>query len=219
MGAFYCYVIWPFRNIYFIGAFLACILAKLIDKKFILGKIMKTKWLTAVLVSAIFTANLSAEALTETDKVAADYVQLALALGQHDKSYVDAYYEFEDYPRIAEACDVILANCYPFWEGCDIENASAYLDHMYQVTKNVANSKPVIVAETGWPSAGESTESAEPSEENAIRYLINANQWAKANNADLFYFSAFDETWKVQEEGPVGGNWGIWNINEQLKYT
>ncbi|HRU29551.1 MAG TPA: hypothetical protein P5082_11330, partial [Treponema sp.] len=28
--------------------------------------------------------------------------------------YVDAYYQFEEHPRIAEACDVILTNCYPF---------------------------------------------------------------------------------------------------------
>ena len=32
--------------------------------------------------------------------------------------YVDAYYEFEDRPRVTDACDVILSNCYPFWEGC-----------------------------------------------------------------------------------------------------
>ena len=31
--------------------------------------------------------------------------------------YVDAYYEFGNRPRITEACDVILSNCYPFWEG------------------------------------------------------------------------------------------------------
>ena len=31
--------------------------------------------------------------------------------------YVDAYYEFLHRPKITEACDVILANCYPYWEG------------------------------------------------------------------------------------------------------
>ena len=30
--------------------------------------------------------------------------------------YVDAYYEFEDRPGVTDACDVILSNCYPFWE-------------------------------------------------------------------------------------------------------
>ena len=33
--------------------------------------------------------------------------------------YVDAYYEFTIKPRITEACDVILTNCYPYWEGSD----------------------------------------------------------------------------------------------------
>ncbi len=31
--------------------------------------------------------------------------------------YVDAYYEFSHRPKITEACDVILTNCYPYWEG------------------------------------------------------------------------------------------------------
>ena len=32
--------------------------------------------------------------------------------------YVDAYYEFAARPAITEACDIILSNCYPYWEGC-----------------------------------------------------------------------------------------------------
>ena len=35
--------------------------------------------------------------------------------------YVDAYYEFTNRPKITQACDVILANCYPYWEGCGID--------------------------------------------------------------------------------------------------
>ena len=31
------------------------------------------------------------------------------------------YYEFRDRPNITDACDVILANCYPFGEGCTAE--------------------------------------------------------------------------------------------------
>jgi exo-beta-1,3-glucanase (GH17 family) len=30
-----------------------------------------------------------------------------------DVGYVDAYFEFVDHPRVTEACDVLLANCYP----------------------------------------------------------------------------------------------------------
>ena len=45
--------------------------------------------------------------------------------------YVDAYYEFEDRPNITEACDLILANCYPFWEGCDLDYSLLYMKDMY----------------------------------------------------------------------------------------
>ena len=38
--------------------------------------------------------------------------------------YVDAYYQFYERPALVEACDVILVNCYPFWEGTDIGQAS-----------------------------------------------------------------------------------------------
>ena len=89
---------------------------------------------------------------------------------------------------------------------------------MYQVAKDVAKGKQVIITETGWPSAGESSHLAVPSEENSIRYFVNTQNWAKTQNVELFYFSSFDESWKVKEEGNVGDQWGIWDKNEKLKY-
>ena len=55
--------------------------------------------------------------------------------------YVDAYYEFTIKPRITEACDVILANCYPFWESCPAENSLNYMKQMYYQAKQAANGK------------------------------------------------------------------------------
>ena len=31
--------------------------------------------------------------------------------------YADAYFRFEKYPRVTAACDVVMTNCNPFWEG------------------------------------------------------------------------------------------------------
>ena len=76
--------------------------------------------------------------------------------------YVDAYYQFLDRPALVEACDVVLANCYPFWEGADNQYAISYLDEMIQLTQRVANGKKVIITETGWPSTGEPVEAAKP---------------------------------------------------------
>lgn len=132
--------------------------------------------------------------------------------------YVDAYYQFLNRPTLVDACDVILANCYPFWEGADNNNALAYLNKMVDLTQKVANGKKVIISESGWASIGENVEAAEPSNLNAMKYFINTQEWAKSQNIELFYFSSFDETWKIRQEGEVGAAWGIWDKNEKLKF-
>jgi len=132
--------------------------------------------------------------------------------------YVDAYYEFSDRPAITEVCDVILANCYPFWEGCDQDYSLLYMKDMYNRAKRAGNGKRIIITETGWPNEGTNLEGAFPSEENALKYFINAQKWSKEDDIEMFYFSSFDESWKVGAEGDVGAFWGIWDKNEKLKY-
>lgn len=132
--------------------------------------------------------------------------------------YVDAYYEFENRPKITEACDVILANCYPFWEGCHIDYSLMYMQDMFRRTKRVAQGKKVIITETGWPNQGQSFHGAVPSHESAIRYFVNTQKWSIEDNIDVFYFSSFDESWKTGDEGDVGAYWGLWDKDEQLKF-
>ena len=132
--------------------------------------------------------------------------------------YVDAYYEFAARPKITEACDVILANCYPYWEGCHIDYSLLYMKDMYSQAKNAANGKRVIISETGWPSQGTSLEAAHPSEDNFIKYFINSQRWSAEEDIEIFYFSSFDESWKVGAEGDVGAYWGLWDKHEKLKF-
>ena len=132
--------------------------------------------------------------------------------------YVDAYYEFVQKPRITNACDVILTNCYPFWEGTEFRHALPHMQQMVHQVRSVANGKPVIITETGWPSKGENMGNAVPSHEMAMKYFINTQLWAMDENIDVFYFSSFDESWKVGAEGEVGAYWGIWDKNEKLKF-
>lgn len=132
--------------------------------------------------------------------------------------YVDAYFLFENHPRIAQACDVILINCYPFWESCPAEHALVYMKQMYRRAVNVANGKKVIISETGWPNIGSPYGGAIPGEENALNYFIQTCQWAEQDNVEIFYFSSFDESWKVGDEGDVGAYWGLWDQYGQIKY-
>ena len=132
--------------------------------------------------------------------------------------YVDAYYEFTIKPRITAACDIILSNCYPYWEGTAIEYSLNHMKSMFGQASGAAFGKKVIITETGWPSKGESFKQSHPSQINAMKYFINSQIWAKESNIDVFYFSSFDESWKVGAEGEVGAYWGIWDKNEKLKY-
>ena len=134
--------------------------------------------------------------------------------------YIDAYYEFSVRPKITEACDVILANCYPFWECCHMDYSLMYMKQMYYQALNAGGGKKrVIITETGWPSSGEDYKGALPSRENALRYFLNTQKWSKEENIDIFYFTSFDESWKIGAEGDVGAFWGIWDKNENIKYV
>lgn len=132
--------------------------------------------------------------------------------------YVDAYYKFVTNPRVTDACDVVLANCYPYWEGCHLDYSLVYMQNMFYQAVGAGRGKKVIITETGWPSQGGSVKDAHAGPENFMKYFINSQQWSFNANIEMFYFSSFDESWKVGAEGDVGAYWGIWDKNEKLKF-
>ncbi len=132
--------------------------------------------------------------------------------------YVDAYYEFVERPALVQACDLVLCNCYPYWEDTAFEHALAHMQYMHRLAVEAADGKPVIITETGWPSQGEGKDAARPSADNAMDYFILTQLWARAAQIETFYFSSFDEAWKVDAEGDVGAYWGIWDCKGALKY-
>ena len=132
--------------------------------------------------------------------------------------YVEAYYEFSRHPIIVEHSDIILANLYPYWEGCPIDYSLGHMQAMYGQVVDAAQGKPIIITETGWPSEGGGLRGAIASEKAAMKYFIDTMRWTKENNIPNFYFSSFDESWKVGPEGKVGAYWGLWDKHEKLKF-
>lgn len=154
-----------------------------------------------------------------TEEQLLDYIhRVKEALPNIPVGYVDAYYEFSHRPNITEACDVILTNCYPYWEGCPIEHSLNHMQSMFGSAKDAGQGKRVIITESGWPSEGGSLKGAFASSENAMQYFIETQNWSRQNNIEVFYFSSFDEGWKVGAEGDVGAYWGLWDKNEKLKF-
>ncbi len=153
------------------------------------------------------------------DELVAFIARVKEALPGVPVGYVDAYYLFEKHPRVTAACDVILTNCYPFWEGCPREQAVAYMDSMLKRVRAVAGGKRVVVSETGWPDQGTAFHGAVPSVAGAMRYFIDTQHWAQSADVEVFYFAAFDEAWKVGTEGDVGAYWGLWDSQGKPKFA
>lgn len=169
-------------------------------------------------ILAIGNEVLLREEMSEDDLIS--YIRRAKdQAGDVPVGYVDAYFKFEDHPRVAEACDVLLVNCYPFWEEYSLQHAHVYMKDMYRRAQIAAKGKDVIIAETGWPTQGAPYGEAVPSSDATLKYFIDAYNWADAEGIDIFYFAAFDETWKVDKEGDVGAYWGLWDKDGKPKYV
>ena len=162
----------------------------------------------------MYRKDLSQEKLIEYIEYVKSKIKTEVPVG-----YVDAYYEFSSRPSITDACDVILTNCYPYWEGCNIDYSLIYMKQMFYHARDVANGKRVIITETGWPSKGSSLRGADPSNKNFLKYFINAQKWSYEEEIEMFYFSSFDESWKINSEGDVGAFWGIWDSDTKSKFS
>jgi glucan endo-1,3-beta-D-glucosidase len=60
-----------------------------------------------------------------------------------------------DTQDLVSSCDFVGVTLYPFWGGVPVQDSAKSISSMLHDAQSVAGSKPVFVAETGWPWAGE----------------------------------------------------------------
>lgn len=113
-----------------------------------------------------------------------------------------------EHSGLADDCDILFVNYYPFWRGHSIDDALQRIDDWHAQVVEFAGGKPVTISETGWPAGGDPHEAAEPSPRNAARFFAEFREWAAEEQVHYFYFSCFDEGWKNGQEGSVGPHWG-----------
>jgi len=120
-------------------------------------------------------------------------------------------------PALCDACDVLFVNYYPYWSKVSDSGAvDAFIGQMEALQKKYPN-KTVACSETGTPTAGEAQGSATASPQQAARYFEGVREWSLKTGTQVFYFEAFDESWKVRDEGIAGGNWGILDSDLKVK--
>jgi exo-beta-1,3-glucanase (GH17 family) len=121
-------------------------------------------------------------------------------------------------PALFDAVDFVLWQAHPWWAGIDISRAAAAVatthDRLLALMKKYGVAKREVLGETGWPwSIGNGA--AVGSEANQAQYLRDINRYSATVGLEFWVFEAFDESWK-NEEGPVGGAWGLWPANRNM---
>ncbi|KAL4809519.1 glycoside hydrolase superfamily [Aspergillus unguis] len=148
---------------------------------------------------------------------------------------VDSWNKFADGtadPIIAGGVTYVLANGFAYWQGTDVDNStSTYFDDMAQAKAHIEkvagdNAKNIRFGngETGWPTDGGSDYGpAKAGTKNAEKYYKNSVCPMLAWGIDVFYFEAFDETWKPDSKGDNGEvkdekHWGLFTDDRKSKF-
>jgi glucan 1,3-beta-glucosidase len=136
-------------------------------------------------------------------------------------TYADVWEYWLRNREIYEAVDFVTIHILPYWEDFPVR-AKFAATHVDAIRKRMAVAFPgkeILIGETGWPSEGRMREGALPSRTNQARVVSEILGLAKEENFRVNLIEAYDQPWKRQLEGTVGGYWGlIDSVQRAVKY-
>ena len=136
-------------------------------------------------------------------------------------TYADVWEFWLRNREIYEAVDFVTIHILPYWEDFPIRAryAAAHVDSIRQRMAVAFPGKEILIGETGWPSEGRMREGALPSRTNQARVVSEILLLAKQENFRVNLIEAYDQPWKRQLEGTVGGYWGLFDsARREVKY-
>lgn len=121
-------------------------------------------------------------------------------------------------PELAEHVDYLAVHLLPFWEGIALDDAVDFSINTYKQLQQAFPGKPIVVTEVGWPSNGRSIKAANASQANQAKFLRRFIARAEQENIVFYVMEAFDQPWKSDIEGSVGGHWGVFDSFRTPKF-
>lgn len=121
------------------------------------------------------------------------------------------------HPELAAEVDFIGTHVFAFWDGVPVAAAVDYVAGRFDELKKTYPQKPIVIAETGWPSVGPNHEAAVASPEAQGAFLRQFLRRAAEAGYDYNIVEAFDQPWKAPEER--GAIWGIFDDVGMPKFT
>ena len=135
-------------------------------------------------------------------------------------SYADVWAFYLKNPEVAREVDFLTIHILPYWEDepVGIDHVAEHIVKIVRIMQQAFPGKPILIGESGWPSAGRQRGPAVPGVVNAATYLRRLVTVAGANNFDYNVVEAFDQSWKAKLEGTVGANWGVVSLDRVPRF-
>lgn len=130
-------------------------------------------------------------------------------------TYADVWEFWIKHPQMAPAVDFLTIHLLPYWED-DPTGIDAALNQVANVRRAFGSAyapKDILIGETGWPSEGRQRETALPSRVNEALFIRGFVKLAEDNSWHYNLIEAFDQPWKRDSEGAVGGFWGLYDAD------
>jgi hypothetical protein len=133
-------------------------------------------------------------------------------------TYADVWEFWLRHREIAAAVDFVTVHILPYWEDFPIpaRDAAQHVDAIRKQIVAAFPDKDVFIGEFGWPSAGRMREGALPSPVSQARVMHEVLALAKREGYRVNLIEAYDQPWKRQLEGTVGGHWGLYGAYRRL---
>jgi len=178
-----------------------------------------SKWLKGINVGSesLYRKEISADKLAGQIYDVKGMVQIALKSPNVPVGTADTWTSWVDPANkvVATACDVVLMNGFPYWQGATVDQGLAKLKQaIWDTRKAVGYEKPFVVGETGWPTKGPNFQAATATTANLQTYWKAAACWLQTTNYPWYWFSGFDEPNKV---GEIEQNFGVAIDSQPLK--
>ncbi len=134
-------------------------------------------------------------------------------------AYADVSDFWEQFPEVAPHVDVVMIHLLPYWEDTPtgIDHAVVYVGQVFRHFHALFPKSHITIGETGWPSRGRARRDAVPGRIAEARFLRGFMALSEAEKFDYNFIEAFDQTWKYENEGIVGANWGLFSADRTLK--
>jgi exo-beta-1,3-glucanase (GH17 family) len=136
-------------------------------------------------------------------------------------TYADVWEFWLGNREIYDAVDFVTIHILPYWEDLPVraKYAAAHVDAIRRRMAAAFPGKEILIGETGWPSQGRMRDGALPSRTNQARVVSEILELAKRENFRVNLIEAYDQPWKRQLEGTVGGYWGLFDsVRRMPKY-